>query len=145
METNIKEQIKKELWKVGGHNLAFKKVKEYIDASPDPKLCMMLIALTLGDREVRDIPVWNRLCERFFKYFRTNIIRYYRYECDPPTNERILVVDTEHFIENMARLKRADVFDECSYQRLGHILDLVFNTGYIADTLTNKLKEAVTD
>lgn len=142
MESQRIKDFQRKIRDIVGPNRSFGHLRRYIEQSEDRRLQIAQAMLVLGDPEIRRLSTWSLLCERFFEYYRSDILRYCGYTCGPDIGDPIVVKNQPVFINRMAEMKKAGVFGKCSNQILSGKLCLVFNTGYKPTTLANMLQDS---
>ncbi len=137
--------IRKELRKVLGHNLTFRKLQGYIEQSKEPVATLMLVALMLGDSGVKKKAAWQKLRKRFYAFYRKEILAYFDFLPEPVVAGRIGVNDPDALYASMAALMNQGVFLKCSYNKLAENLLLIFSLKGTLPTISHKLKNSVDD
>lgn len=125
--------------------MSYPSLEESIESVKNNSHYILLLALLLGDPEIRKRKTWNALAKSFFTNYREKILKYCGYDIGPANLERIRIVEPKLFIEYMSGMFRYGMFEECSYEELAGFINLVFNTGYEQTYICNLLKAAHED
>lgn len=110
--------------------MSYPSLEESIERVKNNSHYILLLALLLGDPEIRKRKTWNALAKSFFTNYREKILHHCGYDAGPANLERIRIVEPKLFIEYMSGMFRYGMFEECSYEELAGFINLVFNTGY---------------
>ncbi|WP_293707166.1 hypothetical protein [uncultured Parabacteroides sp.] len=137
--------FKKVVREITGKYLSYPSLEEYLEDVKNNSHYILLLALLLGDPEIRKKKTWNALAKSFFNHYREKILEHCGYDIGPSNLERIRVKESKLFIEYMSGMFRNEMFEECSYEELARLINLVFNTGYEQSYICNLLKAANED
>lgn len=120
--------------------MSYPSLEESIGRVKNNSHYILLLALLLGDPEIREKKTWNVLAKSFFTNYREMILLYCGYDIGPANLERIRVMEPKLFIEYMSGMFRNGMFEESSYEELAEFINLVFDTGYEQSSVCNLLK-----
>lgn len=86
--------------------MSYPSLEESIGRVKNNSHYILLLALLLGDPEIREKKTWNVLAKSFFKNYREMILLYCGYDIGPANLERIRVMEPKLFIEYMSGMFR---------------------------------------
>lgn len=125
-----------------GKNLTAKSMQRMVEESGDRRFLLALVALLLGDEEIKKRSTWSVPGRQFLQSYKKELLDYYGF-MPGERAKPMAVADPAELIGRMAEMKRDGLFGNESYRRLAASLKREFDLPYSEATLLTKLKEGV--